>query len=121
MEFSRQEDWRRSTFPSPGIEFGSPALQADSFPSEHEGSPISQAESMFICKRWFCSADRLASDPQSQAGLVRGRLLSQGALITASPRLSPYRGLLSEHCNSQPCCWELKQQALLAIQPSRGA
>jgi len=40
MEFSRQEYWIRLPFPSseylsdPEIEFGSPALQADSLPSE---------------------------------------------------------------------------------------
>ena len=40
MEFSRQEYWSGSPFPSPGdlpnpgIEPGSPALQADSLPTE---------------------------------------------------------------------------------------
>ena len=40
MEFSRQEYWRGLPFPSPGdlpdpgIEPGSPALQADALPSE---------------------------------------------------------------------------------------
>ena len=45
MEFSRQEYWSRLPFPSPGdllnpgIEPGSPALQADSLPSEPEEKP----------------------------------------------------------------------------------
>ena len=45
MEFSRQEYWSRLPFPSPGdlpdpgIEPGSPALQADSLPSEPPGNP----------------------------------------------------------------------------------
>ena len=45
MEFCRQEYWNGLPFPSPwdlpnpGIEPGSPALQADSFPSELQGSP----------------------------------------------------------------------------------
>ena len=45
MEFSRQEDWSVSAFPSPrylldpGIELGSPALQADSLPSEPQEAP----------------------------------------------------------------------------------
>ena len=45
MEFRRQEYWNGLPFPSPwdlpnpGIEPGSPALQADSFPSELQGSP----------------------------------------------------------------------------------
>ena len=45
MEFSRQEYWSGLPFPSPGdlpnpgIEHGSPALQADSLPSEPPGKP----------------------------------------------------------------------------------
>ena len=45
MGFSRQEYWSGLTFPSPGnhpdpgIEPGSPALQADSLPSEPLGKP----------------------------------------------------------------------------------
>ena len=45
MEFSRQEYWSGLPFPSPGdlpdpgIERGSPALQADSLPTELQGKP----------------------------------------------------------------------------------
>ena len=45
MEFSRQEYWSGQPFPSPGdlsdprIKPGSPALQADSLPSEPQESP----------------------------------------------------------------------------------
>ena len=45
MEFSRQEYWSGLPFPSPGglpnpgIESGSPALQADSLPTELQGKP----------------------------------------------------------------------------------
>ena len=45
MGFSRQEYWNGLSFPSPvdlpdpGIEPGSPALQADSLPSEPPGNP----------------------------------------------------------------------------------
>ena len=45
MGFSRQEYWSRLPFPlrgglpDPGIEPGSPALQADSLPSEPPGEP----------------------------------------------------------------------------------
>ena len=48
MEFSRQEYWSRLPFPSPGdlpspgIEPGSPALQADSLPSEPPEKPRGQ-------------------------------------------------------------------------------
>ena len=46
MEFSRQEYWSGLPFPSPGdlpdpgIEPGSPALQADALPPSHQGSPV---------------------------------------------------------------------------------
>ena len=45
LEFSRPEYWSGEPFPSPwdlpnpGIELGSPALQADSFPAEPQGKP----------------------------------------------------------------------------------
>ena len=45
MGISRQEYWSGMPFPSPGdlpdagIEPGSPALQANSLPSEHQGNP----------------------------------------------------------------------------------
>ena len=45
MGFSRQEDWSGFPFPSPGylpnpgIKPSSPALQADSLPTELQGSP----------------------------------------------------------------------------------
>ena len=46
MEFSGQEYWSGLPFPSPGdlpnpgIEPGSPALQADALPSEPPGKPL---------------------------------------------------------------------------------
>ena len=49
MELFRQEYWSRLPFPSPGdlpnsgIESGSPALQADSLPSEPPGKPCVHA------------------------------------------------------------------------------
>ena len=43
MEFSSQEYWSGLPFPGhlpdPGIEPGSPTLQADSLPLSHQGSP----------------------------------------------------------------------------------
>ena len=50
MEFSRQDYWSGLPFPplgdlpEPGIEAGSPALQADSLPTELQGKPISYDE-----------------------------------------------------------------------------
>ena len=48
MGFSRQECWSGLPFPSPGdfpdpgIEPGSPALQADALPSEPPGKPVNK-------------------------------------------------------------------------------
>ena len=52
MEFSRQEYWSGLPFPSPGnlpdpgIEPGSPSLKADALLSEHQGSPITNLDSI---------------------------------------------------------------------------
>ena len=57
MEFSRPEYWSGYPFPSPGdlpnpgIELGSPALQADSLPAELPGKPVNQL--YFNLKRFF--------------------------------------------------------------------
>ena len=51
MGFSRQDYWRRLSFPSPGdlpdpgINPGSPALQADSLLTELQGKPIIMCKS----------------------------------------------------------------------------
>ena len=52
MEFSRQEYWSGLPFPSPGdlpnpgIEPGSPALQADALPSEPPGKPKTKSRDL---------------------------------------------------------------------------
>ena len=54
MGFPRQEYWRGLPFlspgniPDPGIEPGSPALQADSLPSEPPGKPIARGIFCFL-------------------------------------------------------------------------
>ena len=54
MEFFRQDYWSRLPVPSPGdlpnpgIEPGSPALQADSLPSEPQGGFITSDQSVQI-------------------------------------------------------------------------
>ena len=56
MEFSRQEYWSGLAFsspgdlPDPGIEPGSPALQADALPSEPPGNTIFNIK-IFLCGR----------------------------------------------------------------------
>ena len=61
MRFSRQEYWGGLSFPSPGnrpdpgIEPGSPALQADALPSEPPGKPFDWLVGVksFHCRRGF--------------------------------------------------------------------
>ena len=54
MGFSRQECWSGLPFPSPGdlldpgIETGSPALQADTLPSEPPRKPKTRKEAPFL-------------------------------------------------------------------------
>jgi len=63
MEFSRQEYWSWLPFPSPGdlpnpgIEPGSPALQAEALPSEPPGMPLK--------KIFFNQSDCWLADPIS--------------------------------------------------------
>ena len=60
MEFSRQEYWGGLPFPSsgdlpdPGIEPGSPALQADSLLTELQGKP-QDGEEMILIKSLLSS------------------------------------------------------------------
>ena len=70
MEFSRQEYWSGLPFPppgdlpDPGIELESPAVQADSLPSEPLGMPCNilyqafiQLLLMLILYQSYCSLD----------------------------------------------------------------
>ena len=60
MEYSRQEHWSGSPFPSPddlpdpGIKPVSPALQADALPYEPPGKPITKMDQHNFCSE--CSA-----------------------------------------------------------------
>ena len=65
--FSRQEYWSGLPFPSlgdlpdPGIEPGSPALQADSLPSEPPGKPLQLGVLLLLLSRF--SRVRLCATP----------------------------------------------------------
>ena len=54
--FSRQEHWSGllcplpGDVPNPGIELGSPKLQADSLPSEPPGKPINKNKTIIFAK-----------------------------------------------------------------------
>ena len=69
VEFSRQEYWSGLPFPSPGdfpdpgIKPGSPALQADSLPSENQGSPNACMLLLLSC----VSHVRLCATPETTA------------------------------------------------------
>ena len=66
MGFSRQECWSGLSFPSPGdlpdpgIELGSPALQADALPSEPPGKLFVLSEYRFL--HWKCVSLSVVSD-----------------------------------------------------------
>ena len=64
MEFSRPEYWSRYPFPSPrdlpdpGIEPGSPALQADSLPAEPQRKPKNtRVGSLFLLQQIFLTQE----------------------------------------------------------------
>ena len=65
LEFSRQEYWSGQPFPypgnlpHPGIEPGSPALQADSLPSEPTGKPRSLQKDSLKAARYLFEQEKL--------------------------------------------------------------
>ena len=71
MEFSRQEYWSGLPFPSPrdlhnpGIEPGSPALQADTLPSEPPGYGYHQTHQIVNIKYVLCFVCQLYPDTAS--------------------------------------------------------
>ena len=93
MRFSKQEYWSGLPFPSPGdlpdpgTELGSPALQADSLPSQSAGKPIADRIHLHLCYydsncisgmkfKNNRSVSRLVlSDSQPPHGLLPTRLL----------------------------------------------
>ena len=93
MEFSRLEYWSEKPFPSPGvlpdpgIEPGSPALQADSLPAEPQGSPrILEWVAFPFSKGIFLTQE-------SNRGLLHGRRILyqssyQGSLMKNQSQIS---------------------------------
>ena len=87
MEFSRQEYWSGLPFPSPGdlpdpgIQPGSPALQADALPSEPSGNPLLYIVDLQHCASFTQSCPTLC-DPMdcspkgsSVHGIFQARVL----------------------------------------------
>ena len=73
MGFSRQEYWSGLSFPSPGdlpqpgIKPGSPALQADSLPTELPGKlPGNKSKSMWKSKEKYVDYNGMINTPLSQ-------------------------------------------------------
>ena len=68
MRFSRQEYWSGLPFPSPGdlpnpgIKPRSPALQADSLPSEPPGKPTLSVRCLVMAKTQFLFSKSLSSN-----------------------------------------------------------
>ena len=86
MEFSRPEYWSGQPFPSPGdlpntreIEPRSPALQADSLPTEPQGKPKNTGEGSLSLLQWIFPTQ----------GLNPGLLHCQWLLYQLSHKGSP--------------------------------
>ena len=113
MEFSRQEYWSGLPFPSPGdlpdpgIEPGSPALQADTLPSEAPGKPFFPEKSL---KEWVlrkCSKIRNNLPPEQAVCLLTllkdsVSLKSKGLLCSPSSVINiisstKREGMLTDH------------------------
>ena len=82
MEFSRREYWSGLSFPSPwdlpnpGIEPGSPALQADSLPTELSGKPVisNKALKKFPLRACFPGGSVVKNPPaNAEVGLIPGQ------------------------------------------------
>ena len=99
MGFSRQEYWSGLTFPSPGdlpypgIEPGSPALQADSLPTELLGKTYL---SSIPCSLWFYLpiTSRKAAAVAAAAAKSFQSCLTLCYPIDSSPPGSPIPGIL---------------------------
>ena len=93
MEFSRQEYWSGLPFPSPGdlpnpgMELGSPALYADSLPSEPPGKPnIPKHQAQLVKKKFQGTNDLhfIQSTREHKKGKVLNLLYEAG--ITQIPK-----------------------------------
>ena len=130
MEFSGQEYWSGQPFPSPGdlpnpgIKAGSPALQADSLPSEPPGKPINniiasyftskskpilkQSEELHcgICELWWTIGN--SENKEGKQVLMGKREEQRGAVIT--------KGTTGRSCKSKVwrllICWGCQQTGL---------
>ena len=86
MEFSRPEYWSGQPFPSgdlpnPGIELGSPALQADSLPAEPQRKPKNGVGSLSLLQGIFPTQGLNPSHPHCRWILYQ--LSHKGSPITA--------------------------------------
>ena len=97
MEFSRQEYWSGLPFPSPrdllnpGVGPGSPALQADTLPSEPPGKPCSQR------REWQSTPVFLPGELHGQRSLVSYHLWGYRESDTTERLTHIHTPLLSLH------------------------
>ena len=125
MGFSRQEYWRGLPFPSPGdlsdpgIKPGSPALQADSLPTELWGKPLINPKDrghLWAIVRGVAELDTTKWLTVSLSSYMRGeteapnlfmepRLLWDCRLACSSCRLE-HPSVWSIECSSAPVCWD---------------
>ena len=92
MGFSRRECWSGLPFPSPGdlpdpgIELGSPALQADSLPTKLQGKPSKQADS----GKCFEGEQQIPS-PQTTSSHRLDEVCPQGQKLCPWPQAGPWQ------------------------------
>ena len=95
MEFSRQEYWSVLPFPSPGdlpdsgMEPRSPALQADTLPSEPPGKPLYfYKDYLFFCAFPLSKQLHFWRSPYFSWALVLGLLILVYFIVTLTPWMS---------------------------------
>ena len=100
MGFSRQQYWSGLPFPSPGdlpnpgMEPGSPALQADALPSEPRGKSLYNMNSIVFTSQCHCVSKRPIDLSISQVKVVNKASVSCGA--TSSYLIYMYSKLRKE-------------------------
>ena len=110
MGFSRQEYWSGLPFPSPGdlpnleIEPGSPALQADSLPSEPQGKPQNTLLSLLLSRS-------VVSDYLQPCGLQLQRYASEDLPLPGPSGCPRSQTAAARPYRASPSCMEAPRSA----------
>ena len=94
MGFFRQEDSSGRNTPNPEIEPGSPALQADSLPTELQGKPLNLLFGS-NSEEYACNAGDSGLIPGSRRPLVKGMATHSSILAWRTPWIEEPGGLQS--------------------------